>query len=56
MTSSVTFLCWQLPFTSLLQQPVTEAGLPLADRQLKEFYALTEVYYGMILSSIFSVG
>ena len=30
----------------LLQQPVTQAGLLLADKQLEEFYALMAIYYG----------
>ena len=31
----------------LLQQPVTQAGLLLADKQLEEFYAFMAIYYGM---------
>ncbi|XP_068753877.1 uncharacterized protein [Montipora capricornis] len=30
----------------LLQQPVTQAHLFMADRQLEEFYCLTQIYYG----------
>lgn len=35
----------------LLQQPVTQARLLLADEQLEEFYALMAIYYGMSKSS-----
>ena len=35
----------------LLQQPVTQAGLLLADKQLEEFYALMAIYYGRSQSS-----
>ena len=31
----------------LLQQPVTQSGLLLADRQLEEFYGLMSQYYGI---------
>jgi hypothetical protein len=30
----------------LLQQPVTQAGIVLAGKQLDEFYWLTQQYYG----------
>lgn len=32
----------------LLQQPVTQAGIMLADKQLDEFYWGTQRYYGMV--------
>lgn len=35
----------------LFQQPVTQSGLLLADRQLEEFYALTSEYYGMLFAA-----
>lgn len=31
----------------LLQQPVTQDALLLADKQLEEFYAMMSIYYGM---------
>jgi hypothetical protein len=33
---------------SLLQHPVTEAGIITSDKQLEEFYCLTQMYYGTV--------
>ena len=33
----------------LLEQPVTQAELHLADRQLEEFYCRIEDYYGRLI-------